>query len=127
MLGSSIGFARDEWTDDLAGLSSQEQMFRLRAQAAADGDDLDKPGVLLALEMFRSWDELAGPGSSVEVTYLNDDEPDSLRDVLASCVADGEPQRIPRAVGRQAYDLAARRHTARQHGKVTPLFTSQDA
>jgi hypothetical protein len=67
MLGSTSGLSRDEFRDDPAGLSDRELTARMNAEAAANGDDPDNPGVADAVEILRTWDVLAGPGSEVIV------------------------------------------------------------
>ncbi len=95
-------------TDDLRGLSREEQIARVKAEARAEGDDLDDAGAARVLDMYATWT----PGARVI----------SLRTVLEDGITDGEPTVcIPRAVAQQATELARQRRSAQIPEPRRPL------
>jgi hypothetical protein len=103
MLGSTTGLGRDEFTDDMAGLSVDDLIARLNAEAVRNGDAPDNPNVAEAADFYRDWDALlSGPGSQA-IIYQTAPMP---------------PRMAAQYYGRSQVSRPA---------PVTPLFTQRDA
>lgn len=116
-----------EFTDDLAGLTQQQQVAKIRAEALADGEPLDKPGVIEVLDIYRTWDELAAPGSDVQAYELPPPRHAALTDIRPHWPGVSDTQAIPRQIADRARELATARHAASQQGQVIALFPNATA